>query len=120
MPPTAARDNLALARAIAAAASEKKAKDIVLLDLTGFPTITDYFVICTGLSERQLQGIAQGIEEKVGPQYGAPRNIEGLGGGGWVLMDYGGVVAHIFSPSMRAYYNLEGLWSKAPVLLRVQ
>ncbi|MCS7325131.1 MAG: ribosome silencing factor [Anaerolineae bacterium] len=120
MPRSAPEKGLDLARAIVAAAADKKAENIVLLDLRKLASFADYFVICSGASERQLRGIAEAIEEKVGPQFGAPRRIEGIGSGGWVLMDYGDVIVHIFSPSSRAYYNLESLWSKAPVLLRVQ
>ncbi|MFN3705041.1 MAG: ribosome silencing factor [Thermoflexales bacterium] len=115
-----AQDALALARAIVAAAADKKAEDIVLLDLRGISTITDYFVVCSGLSERQLRSIADNIQGKVSAEFGDPRHIEGLEGSGWVLMDYGDVVVHIFLPSLRSYYNLEALWSKAPTLLRMR
>lgn len=91
----------------------------MLLDLRKLASFADYFVICSGASERQLRGIAEAIEEKVGPN-SAHRAALGIGSRGWVLMDYGEVIVHIFSPSSRAYYNLEALWSKAPVLLRVQ
>jgi ribosome-associated protein len=102
---------LVLARAIVAAASEKKAENIVLLDLRALSTVADYFVICSGGSERQLKAIADGIDEM---------SVSGASGGGWVLMDYTDVVVHIFLPSQRTYYNLEALWQKAPVLLRLQ
>jgi ribosome-associated protein len=112
---------LVLARAIVAAASEKKAEDIVLLDLRTLSTFADFFVICSGGSERQLKAIADGIDEQIGRSTGrGPKSTIGAGGGGWVLMDYSDVVVHVFLPSQRAYYNLEALWAKAPVLLRLQ
>jgi len=116
-----AQDSLALARAVVAAAADKKAEDILLLDLRNLSTVTDYFVVCSGVSERQLRAIAEGIEEQVHKEcHVDAHHIEGLNGGGWILVDYRDVVVHIFSPSQRAYYNLEALWSKAPVLLRMQ
>jgi len=112
---------LVLARAIVAAASEKKAENIVLLDLRALSTVADYFVICSGGSERQLKAIADGIDEMIGKSTGrGPKSVSGASGGGWVLMDYTDVVVHIFLPSQRTYYNLEALWQKAPLLLRLQ
>jgi ribosome-associated protein len=116
-----AQGSLSLARSAVAAAADKKAENILLLDLRGLSTIADYFVVCSGASERQLRAIADSIESQVHEQHSqAAHHIEGLGGGGWVLIDYGDVVVHVFSPSLRSYYNLEALWSKAPVLLRMQ
>ena len=112
---------LVLARAIVDAAAEKKAEDIVLLDLRALSTVADYFVICSGGSERQLKAIADSIDEQIGKSTGyGPKSVSGASGGGWVLMDYIDVVVHIFLPSQREYYNLESLWQKAPVLLRMQ
>ncbi len=114
-------DALVLARAIVDAAAEKKADDTVLLDLRTLSTVADYFVICSGGSERQLKAIADGIEESLGRSaHIKPKAVIGTSGGGWVLMDYIDVVVHIFLPSQRAYYSLEALWQQAPVLLRVQ
>lgn len=116
-----AQDSLVLARVIVSAAADKKAKDILLLDLRDLSTVADYFVICSGASERQLQAIADGIEEQVHKQCHVDvHHVEGMSGSGWILVDYRDVVVHIFSPSLRSYYNLEALWSKAPVLLRMQ
>jgi ribosome-associated protein len=115
-----ADDSLAIARAAVTAAADKKAENIVLLDLRGISSVADYFVVCSGGSERQLRAIADSVDEGIQKSLKrAPRQIEGLGGG-WVLVDYGDVIVHIFSPSLRAYYNLEALWAKAPVLLRMQ
>lgn len=118
---TPAEESLAIARAAVSAAADKKAENIVLLDLRGISSVADYFVVCSGNSERQLRAIADGVDEGLQKQMSkSPRHVEGLSGGGWVLVDYGDVIVHIFSPSLRAYYNLEALWSKAPVLLRMQ
>lgn len=115
------QDSLALARTIVDAAADKKADNVLLLDLRGLSSVADYFVVCSGASERQLKAIADGINERVRADMQVTvYKTEGLSGGGWVLVDYGDVIAHIFAPSMRAYYNLEALWAKAPVLLRMQ
>jgi len=116
-----AEDTLAIARAAVSAAADKKADNIVLLDLRGLSSVADYFVVCSGGSERQLRAIADGVGEGIQKNLSiSPRHIEGLSGGGWVLVDYGDVIVHIFSPSLRTYYSLETLWAKAPVLLRMQ
>lgn len=116
-----AEESLAIARAAVSAAADKKAENIVLLDLRGLSSVADYFVVCSGNSERQLRAIADGVDEGLQKAMNMqPRHLEGLSGGGWVLVDYGDVIVHIFSPSLRAYYNLEALWAKAPVLLRMQ
>ena len=114
-------ESLAIARAAVSAAADKKAENVLLIDLRGVSSVADYFVVCSGASERQLRAIAESIEANVQVQLSSrPHHIEGLTGGGWVLLDYGDVIVHVFSPSVRSYYNLEGLWSKAPVLLRMQ
>ena len=121
MPATVSVDALALARLAVAAAADKKAENLLLLDLRTLSTVADYFVICSGGSERQLRAIADGIDEALGKSHQlSPKSITGTAGGGWVLMDYTDVIVHIFLPSQRAYYNLEALWQKAPVLLRMQ
>jgi len=121
MTDTVSVDALTLARSIVTAAAEKKADNLVLLDLRALSTIADYFVICSGGSERQLRAIAEGIDEMIGKEHHvSPTSVTGTSSGGWALMDYSAVVVHIFLPSQRAYYNLEALWQKAPVLLRMQ
>lgn len=83
--------------------------------------IADYFVICTGNSDRQIKALAESIREVVKDRFGVlPTSTEGVGESGWILMDYGDVVAHIFGEEERDYYNLEGLWRQARVLLSVQ
>jgi ribosome-associated protein len=105
---------------VVAAAADKKAENILLLDLRGLSTMADYFVVCSGASERQLRAIVDSIDEQARSDCNVtPHHVEGLSGG-WILIDYGDVVAHVFTPSLRAFYNLGGLWVKAPVLLRMQ
>lgn len=104
-----------LARAIAAYADDKKAHDIVELDLRGVLGYTDRFVICSGTSERQVKAIHDGIHLGMKNDHGIlPRRVEGVGEARWVLMDYLDVVVHVFTPEMRDYYRLEQLWGEAP------
>jgi ribosome-associated protein len=114
-------DALTLARLAVAAAADKKGENMVLLDLRKLSSVTDYFVICTGAVDRQLEAIADNITNviKSKHQIGA-RHVEGSGETGWVLIDYVDVVIHVFTPSLRSYYSLESLWANAPVLLRMQ
>jgi len=104
-----------LAGAIAEYASDRKALDIVQLDLRAMIGYTDYFVICTGRSERQTKAIHDGIHEGLKSSQGRlPQRVEGLPGGRWILMDYLDVVVHVFIPEAREYYRLEQLWGEAP------
>jgi ribosome-associated protein len=98
----------------AQAALEKKAFDVTILELKKASSLTDYFLICSGRSDRQVQAIAQSIEEKMGEQGIRPLGEEGMREGRWVLMDYDDVVIHIFYDQVRRYYDLEGLWIEAP------
>jgi ribosome-associated protein len=110
-----------LARLAVAAAADKKADNIVLLDLRKLSSVADYFVICSGSVDRQLEAIADNVVDAIKRNHklGA-RHVEGSGETGWILVDYVDVVVHIFTPSLRAYYSLESLWGNAPVLLRMQ
>jgi ribosome-associated protein len=104
-----------LARDIARYAEDKKAIDLVELDLRGVLGYTDYFVICSGSNRRQLKAIQDGILEGVKREHGAlPRRAEGSAEGGWILIDYLDVVVHIFTPQAREFYRLEQLWGEAP------
>jgi ribosome-associated protein len=114
------RDPLDLARRIVELAEDKKAADIVLLDLTGLTTLADHFVICSGGSERQLDAIADGIVEGLRPEGARPIGREGLAASHWVLLDYGSVIVHVFTPPERDFYQLERHWSEAKTVLRVQ
>jgi ribosome-associated protein len=105
-----------LAAVAAEYAADRKALDIVQLDLRGIIGYTDYFVICTGRSDRQTKAIHDAIYEGMKKQHGTlPRRVEGLPEARWILMDYLDVVIHVFTPDTRDYYRLEQLWGEAPV-----
>jgi ribosome-associated protein len=105
----------ALAGAIADLAADRKAIDIVQLDLRSIIGYTDYFVICTGRTERQTRAIHDAIHEGMKSAHGRlPQRVEGLPGARWILMDYLDVVVHVFVPEARDYYRLEQLWGEAP------
>jgi ribosome-associated protein len=111
---------LALARRIVDLASDKKASDIVLLEIGGLTTMADYFVIASGQSERQLGAIADGIIEALREEGTRPIGREGSANAHWLLIDFGSVVVHVMAPPEREFYQLERLWSDAPLLLRLQ
>ena len=92
----------------------------MLLNVAELTTIADYFVICSGTSDRQVQAIAEGILEAGEREGRRPLGIEGLSAARWVLVDFGDVIAHVFTPEERDYYRLERLWGDAPVVVRVQ
>lgn len=114
------RPPLDVARRIVELAEDKKAADIVLLDLSGLTTLADAFVICSGGSERQLDAIADGIVEGMRAEKVRPIGREGTASSHWVLVDFGSVVVHVFTPPERDYYSLEKHWSEAKTVLRVQ
>jgi len=118
--PASERAPLDLARRIVELAEDKKAADIVLLDLTPLTSLADYFVICSGGSERQLDAIADGIVSSLRDERQKPIGREGTAASHWVLLDYGSVVVHIFTPPERDYYGLEKHWAEARTVLRVQ
>ena len=104
-----------LAEAIAGFASDKKAIEIVELDLRGVLGYTDYFVICSGNTDRQTKAIHDGIREGLKKDHGLlPRRAEGAAEARWILLDYLDVVVHIFTPEARDFYRLEQLWGEAP------
>ncbi len=92
----------------------------MLLDLRGIASFTDYFVICTGTSDRMLDALAEAVDEKVRQRHHRHAQLEGVSSSGWLLLDYGDVIVHLFSPDQRRYYQLESLWSNGKVLLRLQ
>ena len=94
-------------------ALEKKAYDLVVLEVREVSSIADYFLVCSGRSDRQVQTIAQGIEENLTKLGIAPISIEGLNRGQWVLMDFADVIVHIFYQPIREFYDLESLWAHA-------
>jgi len=91
-----------------------------MLDLRRLNTIADYFVVCSGESERQLKAILEAIEEGIERDLGRSARVEGTPDTGWVLLDYGDAVVHIFSVALRDYYRIERLWSKATPVVVVQ
>ena len=102
--------------AVADLAADRKALDIVQLDLRGMIGYADYFVICTGRTDRQTRAIHDAIHEGMKARGILPRRVEGLTEGRWILMDYLDVVVHVFTPDTREYYRLEQLWGEAPSL----
>jgi ribosome-associated protein len=108
-----------LARRIAETALDKKAQDVVALDMRGVVSYTDFFVICTGNTERQTQAIEDAIYQQLKhAETGRilPERVEGHAEARWILMDYLDCVVHIFTPSARDYYRLEMLWGEVPAL----
>jgi ribosome-associated protein len=114
------RSPLDLARRIVELAEDKKAADIVLLDLSGLTSVADAFVICSGGSDRQLDAIADGIIGGLRDEKIRPFGREGTAASHWVLVDYGSVIVHVFTPPERDFYQLERHWSEAKTVLRVQ
>jgi ribosome-associated protein len=96
------------------AALEKKACDLTVLEVRELTSIADYFIICSGRSDRQVQSIGQGIQEDAHQAGITPISVEGMGRGHWVLMDFSDVIAHIFYEPVRGFYDLDGLWGDAP------
>jgi len=101
-------------------ASEKQAGDILLLDISKVSSFADYFIICSVDSERQMMAIFKDIDEVLGKERVQPLHREGPVDSGWVLLDFGDVILHIFTPSQRQYYQLERLWSEATPVIRIQ
>jgi len=99
---------------------EKKGEDILLLDIQKISSFTDYFVICTGTSDRMLDALAEAVTEAIRKNHHKKGRVEGSPQEGWTVIDYGDVVVHLFSPDQRDYYRLEELWNQGKVLLHVQ
>ena len=101
--------------------ADRKAAEIVLLDIREVSVVADYFIICNGMSERQLKAIVENLVKETKAKYELkPWYVEGEAATGWVLLDYGDVIVHAFEPDVRAYYDLEGLWRDAHILLKIQ
>jgi ribosome-associated protein len=114
--PTAqAPTSVELAQALAGFALEKKAHDVLELDMRGLVGYTDFFLICSGNTDRQVKAIHDAIHEGAKRELGIfPRRVEGAGRAQWILMDYLDVVVHVFTPTTREFYRLEQLWGEAP------
>ena len=93
---------------------DRKVIDLVILEVTNLSSFADYFLICSGNSDRQAQAIASHIEEKMSKQGIYPLGVEGKREGRWILLDYGDVIVHVFYQPAREFYDLERLWSEAP------
>jgi len=102
------------------AIAERLGSDIVMLDMQEITLLADYFILCNAESTPQFKAIAEHVDERATSVGGRRLHVEGQPDSGWVLLDYGQVVVHIFEPRLRAYYNLEGLWSKARLVVHVQ
>jgi ribosome-associated protein len=99
---------------------EKKGENIILLDIHEVADFTQYFIICSGTSDRMLDSLADAVLENVKQKFSRNAHVEGLTNSGWIVIDLGDVVVHLFSPDQRNYYQLEQLWSKGKVLLHLQ
>jgi ribosome-associated protein len=99
---------------------ERKAEDILLLDVQQVTILADYFVICSAASERQIKAISSELSRQLKAQVGRPLSIEGEADSGWVLVDYGDVVVHVFLPKTRDLYDLEGFWKEAKTIVHIQ
>ncbi len=113
-------DALEISRTIVDILEEKKGENILLLDIHEFSDFTDFFVICSGTSDRMLKALADATIELVHERYDIKGHVEGQPQDGWLLIDYGDVILHLFSPERRNYYRLEELWGQGKTLLRLQ
>ena len=104
------------ALSIARAALEKKASDVLILDVQELTSIADYFIVASGESERQVKAIANHIAREISSEYQITPLIEGAGTSMWILLDFGDIVAHVFKTDIRQYYGLEKMWADAPRL----
>ena len=112
-------ESIEIAKRIVDAAADKQASDIVLLDIRQACSFTDYFVILSGESERQLDAIQKAIEEVLKEEAVAIHHREGDSNSGWMLLDLGDIIVHIFSPFEREYYQLDSLWEKAVLVVKI-
>ena len=115
-----ATDAAAFARLAVDTASDRQASDIVLLDISAVSDFADYFVIMTADSSRQMRDLADEIGKAIRERGGTLHHVEGTAASGWVLMDAGDVIVHVFGPEEREYYDVEGAWSQAAEVVRIQ
>lgn len=100
--------------------ADRQGSDIVLMDLRAVSLLADYFVLASADSRRQLRAIMDTVQETLHKSQTNPLRVEGTPESGWIIMDYGGVVVHLFDPEARAFYRLEQLWKNAPIVLHMQ
>ncbi|MBI4312561.1 MAG: ribosome silencing factor [Chloroflexi bacterium] len=108
------------ARKIVDVAADKQATDILLLDIRNVGTFTDYFVIMTADNRRLMRALQEDVVEAVEKAGAALHHVEGTPDAGWLLLDFGDVIVHLFAPEERAYYALEELWAKGQQVVRIQ
>ena len=114
-------EGLELAQLLVDSILDKKGENILLLDIREEAVFTDYFLICNGESDRQIKALADHIASDAKKQANIlPLGTEGDASGGWVLLDFGDLIVHLFSPKMRLYYRLDELWSNGQIILRMQ
>jgi ribosome-associated protein len=102
------------------ALEDKKGENILLMDIQEISSFADYFILCNGTSDRMLDALADTVSETAKKLYQINGRIEGTPRSGWVVIDLGDVVVHLFSPEQRSYYHLEELWAKGKILVRLQ
>ena len=105
---------------IAEILADTPASETLVLDIRELSTVADFFVICSGQNERQLRAISNAILEQLGDERIRPHRTEGSPQSGWILLDYGDVIVHVFAVDQRAFYRLESLWAEAPTLISIQ
>lgn len=108
-----------LAHAIVDVMSSKKATNIIMLDMHNVTYLADYYILCDGSSTRQIDAVTHGLLDDFKKAGSLRATIEGNSESGWVLVDFGSVIAHVFSPDKRAYFQLEDLWKEAPIVVRM-
>ena len=111
---------LDIAHTIVNTLEEKKGEEILLLDIQKIANFTDYFIICSGTSDRMLDALVDAVVQKVNQEHQINGKIEGKPEGGWMLIDFGSILVHLFSSDQRKYYQLEDLWKEGKILLHVQ
>ena len=109
-----------VARSIVNVLEDKKGENIVLLDIHEIASFADYFIVCSGTSDRMLGALADAVSEAIHKEHHLPARIEGHAEDGWVLVDAGDTIVHLFDPEQRDYYRLEQLWDQGKVLLKLQ
>ncbi len=113
-------DTLELAHTIITALEERKGEDILLLDIREVAPLADYFVVCSGTSDRMLDALVDAVQRDVKTKHHIRPRLEGSPGDGWVLADYGDVIVHLFSPDRREFYQIEELWGAGKIVLHLQ